>query len=1067
VQFDDHHLPIGELKYQIGYHFTVADFPTTVEDEVLNQERVVIDHDGQDEKVLLDFNGETAPDIQFSLPAYANEAQRIANEEQRIAHEAIRIVNEEGRIAAEQTRQQNEEQRIAQEAARVQEFARLRRESESATSNATAAATLANQKAQLAADKAALAQAAATLANAKAQLAADKAALAASAAQLANDKAALAQQKAEYAQTQGTYAKNQGDYAKQQGDYAKDQGDTALADHLRAEADHETAASDHTRAESDHSTASSDHTQAGNDHTRAESDHSTAASDHTTAGNDHTRAESDHSTAASDHTTAGNDHTRAESDHTRAESDHAAVEVYVDSLGAYDISAAHAVGGVLAIYANLQAALGTNGANIPEGIRKGGMSVKFIQGSAQSSDNKYVQYMYLGTDATTAATFTNVGNWKMAPDARKLQSTTVIPYSNFSIHGVVSPNGSITDAELSPYRRTNAITLKPYNAICVFAYANSSNASMLTVYSNAECTQFIKSNVGFNAMADIVETSYYNNTDNDLYIILCTKTPKDVDSFGLMGPNIFVEDVYKMLKALIDTEKTRAEDVEQTLQQNINTAFILDNKKYNTDFHISGIVNDSGEVYITEESNYAMTDVFILKNNQKITLRAYGSTNLNAIAVFGNSDCEKLQRLIKLDDIQTSGFGTCTYKNISGFDLYVICTTHKQYRNESILSIVDVEEPSGNILRNINDIYKEHGVCLWSDKTYVEHELSPYITRFVPVKENQLIYFYTGVYPSGYEVFSCNANKQYIESIINLRGSEYNNSLVKHYLTIRVPQGVNYIGISNREDSVTNPQLKQYCSDIYTYTKIRPIIKDYNFSPQKGYIAFVVDGGYDADDTLKALFDQKGIKAGWAPLFPQYMPGNHEMDVHMDWYMDWQNEGHEILTHSGSAIVWNDVDYSVPSNPVAQAAFAKMRIEQFRNVGFITRGFVQLGSQAFATEEARKPIYNSYEYGFTRATNTITEPDQGAVMMPTDKPWNLGRSTLEVITLTQMKSLIDECASKKGFLCIYCHSWRIGNQQYPNQTWETMEEMMDYALGKCVVDIPYNCIKALYANHIE
>ena len=401
VQFDDHHLPIGELKYQIGYHFTIADFPTTVEDEVLNQEHVVINHDGQDEKVLLDFNGETAPDIQFSLPAYANEAQRIANEEQRIAHEAIRIVNEEGRIAAEQTRQQNEEQRIAQETARVQEFARLKRESESATSDATAAATLANEKAQLAADKAALAQAAATLANAKAQLAADKAALAASAAQLANDKAALAQQKAEYAQTQGAYAKNQGDYAKQQGDYAKDQGDTALADHLRAEADHETAASDHTRAESDHSTASSDHTQASTDHSTATSDHSTAAADHTQAGNDHTRAESDHSTAASDHTTAGNDHTRAESDHTRAESDHAAVEVYVDSLGAYDISAAHAVGGVLATYANLQAALGINGANIPEGIRKGGMSVKFVQVSAQSSDNKYVQYRLIATTFST------------------------------------------------------------------------------------------------------------------------------------------------------------------------------------------------------------------------------------------------------------------------------------------------------------------------------------------------------------------------------------------------------------------------------------------------------------------------------------------------------------------------------------------------------------------------------------------------------------------------------------------------------------------------------------------
>ena len=50
----------------------------------------------------------------------------------------------------------------------------------------------------------------------------------------------------------------------------------------------------------------------------------------------------------------------------------------------YDISANHAG----ATYADLSAALGTNGANIPQSLRKGGMSVKYVQ----SSDNKYVQY---------------------------------------------------------------------------------------------------------------------------------------------------------------------------------------------------------------------------------------------------------------------------------------------------------------------------------------------------------------------------------------------------------------------------------------------------------------------------------------------------------------------------------------------------------------------------------------------------------------------------------------------------------------------------------------------------
>lgn len=83
VQFDDHHLPVGDLKYQVGYHFSVADFPNDTEDEVLNQASVITEIDGEQYQVMLDFSGETAPEIEFSLPAYAAEAQRIANEEER------------------------------------------------------------------------------------------------------------------------------------------------------------------------------------------------------------------------------------------------------------------------------------------------------------------------------------------------------------------------------------------------------------------------------------------------------------------------------------------------------------------------------------------------------------------------------------------------------------------------------------------------------------------------------------------------------------------------------------------------------------------------------------------------------------------------------------------------------------------------------------------------------------------------------------------------------------------------------------------------------------------------
>ena len=75
--------------------------------------------------------------------------------------------------------------------------------------------------------------------------------------------------------------------------------------------------------------------------------------------------------------------------------------------GVFDISVYKSSGGTLAKYTDLAAALGTNGANIPQSLRKGGMSVKFVQ----SSDNKYVQYRLMPTSfSTTPSDWQEVGD---------------------------------------------------------------------------------------------------------------------------------------------------------------------------------------------------------------------------------------------------------------------------------------------------------------------------------------------------------------------------------------------------------------------------------------------------------------------------------------------------------------------------------------------------------------------------------------------------------------------------------------------------------------------------------
>ena len=73
-------------------------------------------------------------------------------------------------------------------------------------------------------------------------------------------------------------------------------------------------------------------------------------------------------------------------------------------------------------YADLAAAL-NGGANIPQSLQKGGMSIKFIQ----SSDNTYVQYRYMGTETTGSPNpFLNVANWQGVDDEPTANSDNLV-----------------------------------------------------------------------------------------------------------------------------------------------------------------------------------------------------------------------------------------------------------------------------------------------------------------------------------------------------------------------------------------------------------------------------------------------------------------------------------------------------------------------------------------------------------------------------------------------------------------------------------------------------------------
>ena len=93
--------------------------------------------------------------------------------------------------------------------------------------------------------------------------------------------------------------------------------------------------------------------------------------------------------------------------------------------GVFDISAYNLTDGQPTKYADLTAALGTNGANVPEQYRVPGMTIRYVQ----SSDNKYVQYRLVSDSFNTTPS-----NWqKSGAEVSVSQNTLTIGDKSYEV----------------------------------------------------------------------------------------------------------------------------------------------------------------------------------------------------------------------------------------------------------------------------------------------------------------------------------------------------------------------------------------------------------------------------------------------------------------------------------------------------------------------------------------------------------------------------------------------------------------------------------------------------------
>lgn len=124
----------------------------------------------------------------------------------------------------------------------------------------------------------------------------------------------------------------------------------------------------------------------------------------------------------------------------------------VSNMVIYDVSARN--GGV--VFESLQALLSSSNLNtlIPTSARMGGMAIRFIQGS----DNKYVQFRYMGTDVNgTPNPFLDTANWQAYEDIRDVFNINAYANKSDSYGGTEAAYNIARGAVPVKYRKVGLV----------------------------------------------------------------------------------------------------------------------------------------------------------------------------------------------------------------------------------------------------------------------------------------------------------------------------------------------------------------------------------------------------------------------------------------------------------------------------------------------------------------------------------------------------------------------------------------------------------------------------------
>ncbi|MBP5433488.1 hypothetical protein [Ruminococcus sp.] len=208
---------------------------------------------------------------------------------------------------------------------------------------------------------------------------------------------------------------------------------------------------------------------------------------------------------------------------------------------------------------------------------------------------------------------------------------------------------------------------------------------------------------------------------------------------------------------------------------------------------------------------------------------------------------------------------------------------------------------------------------------------------------------------------------------------------------------------------------------------------NYTLLKRKSCVCFVFDDGYDTDVDIKALFDSKGVKCGFAPINVQ------------DRYIEYYRQGFSILAH-GTALPTTLTEETVRNFLVKRKSAVEVR-------GISCAGWVTPSSALDA--QYRHIVYDLFKYGFTVYKGNL---DTNVHIPVSTKSYDLWRSDCDYKTVDKCKAIIDEAIANNDMVVFYGHN---------QANLENLAEVIQYAINNSQVLAPDQCMDYLYAYRVN